>query len=251
MIRWFDHWLKGADNGAERDPAVTYYVMGAPGGPGNDWRTADDWPPPSRRTAYHFRSAGRLSLDAPTPTDGTTTFRADPLRSARIPGFSFPGAKDARAFEAEPEVRTFTTEVLREPIEWTGKVEAELFISSSARDTDFIVRISDVYPDCRSILLIDAVRRARYREGFERQVFLEPGKVHRVAFDVGWLSQIFDRGHRIRVTVASTGAPYFEPNPNTGEPLTMEPPARAVVAENTLHHDAGHPSRILAPVVGR
>ena len=125
---------------------------------------------------------------------------------SRIPGRAFPGAKDARPFERQAEVRTFTSEALAEPVEWTGKVNAELFVTSTARDTDFIVRVSDVYPDGRSMLLIDYVRRARYREGFDREVFIEPGKVYKVAFQVGWLSQVFNRGHRIRVTVASTGA---------------------------------------------
>src|SRR4029077_2116368 len=96
--------------------------------------------------------------------------------------------------------------VVTERVEWTGKVRAELWVSSDARDTDFIVRVSDVYPDGRSILIMDYVRRARYRDGYDREVFLKPGEVTKVSFDVGWLSQIFNRGHRIRVTMASTGA---------------------------------------------
>jgi predicted acyl esterase len=77
---------------------------------------------------------------------------------------------------------------------------------------------------------------------------MEEGKVYRVAFDVGWLSQVFDKGHRIRVTVASTGAPFYEPNPNTGEPLTVEPPAKTVVAKNAVYHDRKHASRVIAPL---
>src|SRR5205814_6708019 len=148
----------------------------------------------------------------------------------------------------QAEVRTFTSAALAGPVEWTGKVQAELYVSSTAKDTDFIVRVSDVYPDGRSILLMDYIRRARYREGFEKEVFMEEGKVYKVAFDVGWTSQIFNRGHQIRITVASTGAPFYEPNPNTGELLTLEAPAGMVVAENRLHHERGHASRIVAPV---
>ena len=136
-------------------------------------------------------------------------------------------------------------------MEWTGLVQAELLVSSDAKDTDFIVRVSDVYPDGRSILIIDYVRRARYREGFDREVFLKPGEVSKVRFDVGWLSQIFNKGHRIRMTVASTGAPFFEPNPNTGEPLTLDFPANAVVAKNTLYVNQRNASRILAPIVSK
>jgi hypothetical protein len=178
-------------------------------------------------------------------------FLADPLKPAEIPAGGFPGARDARAFEEQKEVRTFTTEPLGEPVEWTGEVHAELFVSSSAKDTDFIVRVSDVYPDGRSILIVDYIQRARYREGFEKEVFMKPGEVYKVAFHVGWLSQIFNRGHRIRVTVASTGAPFYEPNPNTGEPLTIEFPENVVVAKNTVHHNAQHASRVIAPFVSR
>jgi putative CocE/NonD family hydrolase len=181
--------------------------------------------------------------------EGRTVYRSDPQKPAQIPGRAFPGASDARAFEQQADVRTFTTAVLEQPIEWTGLVRADLWISSTARDTDVIVRVSDVYPDGRSILLIDYVRRARYRNGYEREVLLEPGKPAQVAFDVGWLSYIFARGHRVRVTVASTGAPFYEPNPQTGEPLTLEPPTKTVVAENTIHHDRQRASRLLAPVV--
>jgi putative CocE/NonD family hydrolase len=141
--------------------------------------------------------------------------------------------------------------VLTDPVEWTGKVRAELFVSSSARDTDFIVRVCDVYPDGRSVLVMDYVRRARYREGYEKEVLMEPGRVYAVNFDVGWTSLIFNKGHRIRVTVASTGAPFYEPNPNTGEPLTIDFPETTVVATNTVHHDRGRPSRIIAPVRSR
>jgi len=166
-----------------------------------------------------------------------------------MPGAAFLGAKDARAFEQQAEVRTFTTAPLSEPVEWTGRVRAELLLSSTARDTDVIVRVSDVYPDGRSMLIIEYPLRARYREGFDREAHLTPGEVHKLNFDVGWLSQIFAKGHRIRVTVASTGAPLYEPNPQTGEPLTVEFPANATKAVNTIHHHSRHASRILAPMV--
>lgn len=251
MLRWFDHWLKDADNGVERDPVVQYYVMGAvdePTAPGNVWRTARDWPIPSRDEAYFLHQEGRLSTTAPTVERSTTEFQADPLHPSQIPGRAFPGARDAREFEKQADVRTFTSEVLTEPVEWTGKVRADLYLSSSARDTDVIVRVSDVYPDGRSILLMDYVRRARYRDGYDRETLLEPGQVARVAFDLGWTSQVFNRGHRIRVTVASTGAPFYEPNPNTGEPLTIEPPPATVIARNQIHHDRRHASRVIAPI---
>ncbi|HND51785.1 MAG TPA: CocE/NonD family hydrolase, partial [Pirellulaceae bacterium] len=253
MLKWFDHYLKGVDNGVEKESAVRYYVMGAlgeDGAPGNEWRATTDWPVPAKDQPLFLRSGGKLNGDKPTETgeSGRTTYRSDPKQPAEIPGRAFPGAADARKFEAQADVRTFTTDVLTEPVEWTGKVRAELWVASTARDTDFIVRVSDVYPDGRSILLIDYVRRARYREGYEQEKLMEPGKVTPVNFDIGWLSQIFNRGHRIRVTIASNGAPFYEPNPNTGEQQTIEMPEQTVVAENTVYHNPDHASRIIVPV---
>lgn len=252
LIRWFDYWLKGKDNLVDRDPTIRYYAMGAVGeenASGNIWRETNDWPISSTPTNYFLRDGGKLTTTSPTEADAAATFKADPLKPANIPNNKgFPGAADARKFEEQAEVRTFTTEPLTEPVEWTGIVKTELFVTSSAKDTDFIVRVCDVYPDGRSILLVDYVRRGRYRDGFEQEVFFSPGKVEKVAFEVGWISQIFAKGHRIRVTVASTGAPFFEPNPNTGEPLGLEFPSNAVSATNTVQLNKQHASRVIAPL---
>ncbi|HUQ90760.1 MAG TPA: CocE/NonD family hydrolase [Bryobacteraceae bacterium] len=257
MIRWFDHYLKGIDNGVEREPVVRYYVMGAVGegekdAPGNQWRDAPDWPVPARETAYYLHGstsspAGSLSMKTPTGP-ATTTYNSDPANPAPIPGRAFPGARDAREHEKHPDVRTFTTDPLTEPVEWTGKVRAELFVSSTAPDADFIVRVTDVYPDGRSILIIDGIRRARFRDSWEKETLMKPGEVYKIAFDVGYLSQVFNRGHRIRVSVASTGAPFYHPNPQTGERLTYEPAAKIKIATETLHHKGAQSSRIFAPV---
>ena len=111
-----------------------------------------------------------------------------------------------------------------------------------------IVRVSDVYPDGRSILIVDYPQRLRYRDGFDHEVLMAPGDIAKVAYDIGWISQIFNKGHRIRVTVASTGAPLYEPNPQNGKPATIEFPDDAAAATNTIHHSRAHASRILAPV---
>ncbi len=251
MLRWFDHYLKGIDNGVEKEPTVRYYVMGAvgeAGAPGNEWRTATDWPLAVTSTPLYLHKGGGLLYQPPTAVDAAITYIADPQQPASIPVRAFPGAQDARPFEQQPNVLTFTTEELAEPVEWTGKVVAEMFLSADVPDTDLIVRISDVYPDGRSMLVMDYVRRVRYREGYEKEVFLKPGEVVPVTFDVGWMSLIFNRGHRIRVTVASTGAPFFEPNPQTGKPLSIDPISETRVAHNTLHVHRDKASRILAPV---
>lgn len=251
MARWFKHYLAGEENGVEQEPAVRYYVMGAvgePQAPGNVWRTAENFPPPAKMVPYYLQAEGQLTLNEPGEPDGSTSFLSDPRQPMQIPGQAFPGAQDARPFEQQAEVRTFTTAPLTAPVEWTGRVQAEIYLSSTAFDTDLIVRISDVYPDGRSILIMDYPWRVRYREGFHHEVLLQPGQVAKVAFPVGWISQIFNAGHRIRVTIASTGAPLYEPNPQTGKPLTVEFPDDAVKATNTIHHNSRHASRILAPL---
>jgi putative CocE/NonD family hydrolase len=195
-----------------------------------------------------LQPGGGLAGEAPKAKESATSFVSDPLHPMQLPGTGFPGARDARPFEQQSEVRTFTTEPLAEPVEWTGRVRAELYVASTARDTDLLVRISDVYPDGRSILICDYPRRARYREGFDHQVLLEPGKVEKIAFDIGWLSQVFNRGHRIRVTVSATGSPLYDPNPQTGGEQTIEFPDHPVKAVNSIQHNRVHASRIIAPV---
>lgn len=251
MISYFDLHLKGIQP-KKKNPTVQYYVMGAfdePGAPGNIWREANDWPIPTTPQEYYLQNSKTLSSSVPANKKGASQLKADPFHPAEIPGRGFPGAQDARPFEKQKNVLTFTTETLEEAVEWTGNVTTELYVSSSAKDTDFIVRVSDVYPDGRSILIIDMIRRARFRDGFEQEKLLEPGKVSKVAFNVGWLSQIFNKGHRIRVTIASTGAPFYEPNPNTGKPLTIETPDEKVIAENTIYHNNKHASKVIAPIV--
>lgn len=252
MVRWFDHYLKGIDNGVDREPVVRYYVMGAVGegekdAPGNQWREAADWPVAAHQTPYYLQGGGLLSTGKPKGAPATT-YTSDPAKPAPIPGRAFPGARDAREHEKHPGVRTFTTEPLDSPVEWTGKVKAELFVSSTAPDSDFIVRVTDVYPDGRSILIIDGIRRARFRDSWERETMMKPGEVYKVDFEVGYLSQIFNKGHRIRISVASTGTPFYDVNPQTGGPITYEPATKMLAATQTIHHAGAHISRILAPV---
>ena len=251
MVRWFDYWLKGLPTGVGKEPPVRYFVMGAlgeDGAPGNIWRTAEDFPPKHQMQPLYLASQGGLSAEPPSMESGSTSFVSDPHSPCEIPGTWFPGATDARAYESQSEVRTFTTDVLKSAVEWTGRIRAELFLSSTARDTDLIVRVSDVYPDGRSILIVEYPHRVRYREGFDQEVLMTPGEIVPVGFDVGWISQIFNAGHRIRVTISSTGAPLYEPNPQTGGPQTRTFPPEAMKATNTLYHNRSHASCILAPV---
>ena len=251
MVKWFNHYLKGENNGVEKDPTVKYYVMGAtgePGAPGNIWREAKDFPPPATNADWFLHDDGKLKPAKPAPTKSSTSYVSDPQKPMVLNTTGFPGAKDARAFEEQAETRTWTSDTLTEPLEVTGRIKAEVFASSTAKDTDVVVRVSDVYPDGRSILLVDYPLRARYHEGFDHQKLLVPGEVTKLAWDIGWVSIIFNKGHRIRVTIASTGAPYFEPNVQTGGPITHFVTEPGIAAVNTIWHDSAHASRVILPV---
>ena len=252
MTKWFNHFLKGEDNGIEKEVPVRYYVMGAVGekdAPGNVWREAKEWPPQTESASLFLQPDGALQHAPPSMSSASTSYASDPRQPMSLPFTGFPGAKDARPFEQQSEVRTWTTEPLREPQEWTGEVTAEVWVSSTAKDTDFILRVSDVYPDGRSILLMDYPQRARYRDGFERQHLLTPGEPAKLAWHIGFTSIIFNRGHRIRVTIASTGAPFYEPNSQTGGPQTVDWMKTTQPAINTIWHDATHQSLIIVPVL--
>jgi predicted acyl esterase len=252
MSRWFAYWLKGEANGIEKEPPVRYYVMGAvgeEGAPGNVWRTAEDWPPKATATAFYLQPDSGLSLEQCKLGRASTTYASDPQRPMSIPGRAFPGAKDARGVEEQSEVRSWTSAPLEKPLEVTGEVMADVRLSSTAPDTDVLLRLSDVYPDGRSILIMDYPLRARYRSGFDKEALLKPGEPARLQWHVGWTSMIFNKGHRLRVTVMSTGAPLYEPNNQTGGPQSLDWMKASQAALNTVWHDLEHPSRILLPVI--
>jgi predicted acyl esterase len=252
--RFFDHYLKGAANGVEQDKAVNYYVMGDPTdphAPGNVWRSADNWPPPSRPTSFYFHNDGRMSTDRPTAADDQRSFKYDPQKPVPTLGgqnlFGPKGPADLRPVESRPDVLVFSTDVLTEPVEVTGRILAELAISSDCPDTDFAALLTDVYPDGRSMLVTDGILRARFRKSFEREEFLEPAKVYDLTVDLWSTSLVFNKGHRIRVLITSSNAPRFDPNPNTGHGFRADKETR--VAGNTVHVSAGHSSRLVLPII--
>lgn len=253
QMRWFDHYLKGESNGVDQPAPIRYYVMGAcgePGAPGHQWRDAQSWPPPSKETPYLLLDQGRLATGSASSSAESTEWVSDPYNPPVLEGAQPQSGLDQRQLEMHSGARTFTSETLSKPVEWTGMIRARLFFSSSARDADAIVRVTDVYPDGRSILLTDMVRRLRFRNGFEREEFLEPGQVYEATFDVAWLSHIFNKGHKIRVTICSAAAPYWEINPQTGDRITADLPKQMQVARNAIWHTTQRPSALLAPVAG-
>jgi predicted acyl esterase len=252
--RFFDHYLKGLSNGVEQDKAVNYYVMGDPTdphAPGNVWRSADNWPPPSRATAFYFHKDGHLNVERPTGADDARSFKYDPQKPVPTLGgqnlFGPKGPADLRSIESRPDVLVYSTDVLKEPVEATGHILAELAISSDCPDTDFAVLLADVYPDGRSMLVTDGILRARFRKSFEKEEFLKPGEVADLSVDMWSTSLVFNKGHKIRVLVTSSNAPRFDPNPNTGHEFRVDKETR--VANNTVHLSATHASKIVLPVI--
>jgi predicted acyl esterase len=251
--RWYAYWLKGVDNGIMKDPAVTYYVMGDtsdPKAPGNEWRTANAWPPPSKETPYYLRADGRLMPEPPAADEKPQPYTYDPKNPVPTRGgnnLNIPaGPMDQRPVEDRPDVLLFTTPVLEQPVEVTGRVKVVLWASSSAKDTDFTAKLTDVHPDGRSMLVLDGIIRARHRDSMEREAFMEPGKTYKFEIDLWSTSIIFNKGHKIRVAVSSSNSPRFDANPNTGGQSWSEP--NPVAAKNTIYHDAERPSHIVLPV---
>ncbi|MBI4603821.1 MAG: CocE/NonD family hydrolase [Planctomycetes bacterium] len=261
LRRWFDRWLKGEENGIDREPPVRYYVLGDPedkAAPGNEWRSAAGWPPlPARITPYYLRGGGRLA-PAPAPVPAPAAGEPSKVEYAYDPKSPVPtkgganlilggkGPIDQREVGERQDYLRFATEPLESPFEVIGRIYVDLHVESDAPDTDFAAKLVDVYPDGYEALITDGILRARYREGFEKEVFLEPGKVVPLRIDLWSAAIVFNAGHRVAVHVTSSNDPRFDPNPNTGKPTRADSETR--VARNAVHHSARYPSRVLLPV---
>ena len=175
MMKWFDYWIKGIDTGVFDGPPVTYYVMGDvddPEAPGNEWRTAQDWPIPCRYTPLYLREGGRLTFEKPSEESSSTTYVYDPRNPVLTkggPNLHLPaGPMDQRELESRPDVLVFQTDPLEEPLQVIGRVKVKLWASSSCVDTDFVAKLIDVYPDGRSMLIADGIIRGRFRRSVKR-----------------------------------------------------------------------------------
>jgi hypothetical protein len=254
-LKWFDHWLKGVDGGVTREPPILIYVMGA-----NRWRAENEWPPARARfTPYYLRAGpagsaatlydGRLSVEPPIGAEGPASYAYDPRDPVPTLGgntlFIASGPTDHR--KADAGSLTFTTAPLAEDLEVTGPVKAVLYALSSTVDTDWVVRLSDVYPDGRSILIVDGVLRARYRDSMSEPSLITPDRVYRYEVDLWATSNVFKAGHRLRVGVTSSNFPRWDRNLNTAE--SPETGARPETAFNTIFFDPSRPSHILLPVI--
>jgi hypothetical protein len=251
-LRWFDYWLRGVETGIMSEPPVKYYAMGAieNGAPGNEWRTALDWPPPSQATLFYFHENGSSTTEKPASVQASRSYQYDPKNPVPTIGgrnlLIDAGPYDQRSTENRSEVLIFTTPALEQPLEVIGKVTVNLWVSSSAKDTDFMAKLTDVYPDGRSMLVCDGALRTRHRYSLRQEVFMTPDSVYPCEIDLWSTAMVFNRGHRIRVAITSSNAPRFDPNPNTGRPLRAD--SVTVVATNTIYLDANRPSHIILPV---
>jgi hypothetical protein len=257
ILKWHDRWLKGIRNGIDEGPPVRIFVMGD-----DVWRDEWEWPlKRAREHVLHLRGAGHantwrgdglLSPDPPGPGEPSDRYVYDPLRPVRILNFEEMGPYDRRSVQARRDVLVYTSEPLQKDLEVTGPIVVRLWAASSAPDTDFAVMVCDVHPDGRAWNLTPQEAgfiRARYRESERAPKFLTPGQP--TEFVIGGMvtSNVFKRGHRIRLEITSSRFPVFDRNPNTGEPPAAA--TRLVSARQTIFHDAAHPSRVILPVVPR
>jgi len=264
IFAWFDYWLKGEEAAFDPDatPNVRYFDMGA-----GAWKASETWPPEQAETVRmylhsegdansHFGD-GRLSLEAPETDQPADRFVYDPENPVITVGggdccnggIVTPGAFDQRGVSARHDVLVYTSEPLTEAMEVSGFVDAVLHVGSDAPDTDFAVKLVDVAPDGTAWIIDDTIFRARYREGYDREVFMEEGEIYEIDFTPMTTSNTFQPGHRIRVEITSSSFPKFVRNLNTDG--YNEAATEPRIANNQVFHQPGAASYIELPVVRR
>ncbi|MBV9771606.1 MAG: CocE/NonD family hydrolase [Bryobacterales bacterium] len=276
QIDWFDHWLKGApEDGvrfsqeawhalpAEVDEApVHIFVMGV-----NRWRDEPDWPLARARTTEFYlasvHAANSLNgggvLERRAGRDNTAaasdSFTYDPRNPVATRGGAvccnpkiFPwGPIDQRPVEKRNDVLVYTSAPLKQDLEVTGAIRVVLYVSTSAKDTDFTAKLVDVFPNGEARNLSDGILRLRYRNGLDRPELAEPGKIYPVTIDAGVTSNVFLRGHAIRLEISSSNFPRFDRNPNTGRAYADESTFKK--AQQVVYHSRRYPSGVLLPVI--
>jgi putative CocE/NonD family hydrolase len=232
----------------------------------NQWQSAQSWPPENSQIVTWYLDSdgkanslfgdGRLATTPPT-SEQTDRFTYDP--TIPVPSLGggvcctgdavVPGSFDQRGIEARQDVLVYTSEPLEEAVEITGTIGVTLYVGSDAKDTDFTVKLVDVYPDGTAYNIDESIQRARFREGYDRQVFMQPGEVYELEISPMSTSAQIDTGHRIRIEISSSNFPRFARNLNTGGNNAEE--TEPVSAHNIVYHSAEYPSQIRLPIVGR
>ena len=234
-------------------PSVWYYTMGdvdVIDAPGNQWNYADDWPVPADNISWYFNDNGSLSKNLPG-TNEPITYVYDPTNPVPTIGgqnLDLPaGPFDQTSIEGRDDILVFTSDILTEPYKATGPIKARLFVSSDCPDTDFTVKLTDVYPDGRSMLICDGILRMRNRNGTDHWEFMQQGEIYEIEVDMWSTSYIWNTGHKIRVAVSSSNYPRFLANPNTQDSVYKNQTYN--IANNTLFIDSEHPSCIILPEI--
>ena len=257
-IRFFDHHLKGIANGINQEDPVRIFYMGA-----NRWRSEKDWPIPGTRyrelyldgngSANTGGGDGKLSFEKPAVA-ASDKYRYDPMDPVLTLGGNnccgtptLAGPRDQRPLESRKDVLVYSTDTLKEDITIAGPVKMRLFAATDGPDTDWMIKLIDVFPDGRSMPVSEGILRARFREGLDKPKLLTPGQTYAYDIELTGTANVFQRGHRIRIDITSSNFPQFDRNPNTGDPLGSS--ARVRVAQQTIHHGGDKPSAIILPVV--
>jgi len=256
-LKWYDYWLKGKDTGILDEPPVKIFIMGD-----NVWRDEQEWPlARTVYTPYYFHSDGsanshhgngRLSTIPPDKEkpDQYVYDPADPPKYIFKPGsFQLGLNENQRSVEDRKDVLCFTSDVLEEDLEITGPLKVKLYASSDAKDTDFVARLVDVLPDGYAMRVNDGIIRARFRNSYREPELMVPGEVYEFTIDLWATSQVFKKGHRIRVEVLSSAFPKFDRNLNTGDKPGFSTEMRK--AQQTIYHNKKYPSHIILPVIPR
>lgn len=256
LLRWFDYWLKGIDNGIMVEPPVRIFVMGD-----NAWRNENEWPlARTLCTNYYLHSSGKANssggdgllsreLAASEPPESFDYDPLDPVPSLGGRLLLDAGALDQSEIEQRKDVLVYTTSPLTSDVELTGPISMKLYAQSSAPDTDFTAKLVDVWPNGKAFILADGIVRARYRDSDATSTFIEPGKVYEYTIDLIATSNVFKAGHKIRLEISSSNFPKFDRNPNTGHGIGVDAETR--VATQTIFHDSARASHLVLPVIPR
>ncbi|WP_231367607.1 CocE/NonD family hydrolase [Gillisia sp. JM1] len=260
IYAWFDYWLKGEQNNfKEKTPRVQYYTMGI-----NKWQASETWPPEKAElTTYYLNSSGKANsllgdgklTTSKANSDKPDGFTYDPMKPVPSYGGNVcctgnaiqGGAFDQQQMETRNDILVYTTDILEEGVEISGFIESTLYVSSDAKDTDFTIKLIDVYPDGKAYNLDETIQRVRYREGYEKEVFMEKDKVYKVDLTPMSTSNFFKKGHSIRIEISSSNFPRFARNLNTGGNNYDE--KESVIAHNKVHHSSKYTSQIRLPMI--
>jgi putative CocE/NonD family hydrolase len=257
VLRWMDRWVKGLDNGVDREPPVRVYAMGA-----GAWRTGDSWPLTGVRADTLFLSGsaggrtggrffGNLRFSAPTASSGSSAFVSDPANPVRDPHAEQAGPHDYRSLSEREDVLVFETEPLAEDLEVIGAVQAEIYLSTDQPDTDLWVKLLDVAPDGTAFNLMSPgldVIRASYRGKTRHRDLLKKGEVYQLELSSLLTANRFLKGHRIRIAVMASFAPHMSRNLHNGLLEMVSKDGRK--ARITIHHSSRYSSRLVLPVLG-